>query len=186
MSKTEIDACYVMKLKALSEITRLKMIPHLSEPRTVKQIADLLEIDHHALYHHMRVLEKAQIVELVKTKKIGNITEKYFTLTNNWVVMLGSPEHLGVTSISPLIRQMILTMLEELTKATQTNEDAASIYRIYFKFKSENIKQKQKELKQAIDNFVEEISQIEDKDGDYTFSLNLILFKMVEGLNETK
>ena len=71
MPNREIDSCYVMKLKALSETTRLRMIPHLSEPRTVKQVADILETDHHALYHHMRVLEKAQIVELVKTKKVG-------------------------------------------------------------------------------------------------------------------
>ncbi len=186
MGVQEIDACYVMKLKALSETTRLKMIPHLSEPRTVKQIADILEVDHHALYHHMRVLEKAQIVELVKTRKVGNITEKYFTLTDNWVVMLGSSEHFGVANLSPLIRQMVLTMLEDLTKATQTPDESASIYRLYFKFNSENIKPKQQQLKKLIEDFIKEIEKIEDKDGDLIYSLNLLLFKMAEPPKEAK
>jgi DNA-binding transcriptional ArsR family regulator len=186
MGIQEIDACYVMKLKALSETTRLKMIPHLSEPRTVKQIADILEVDHHALYHHMRVLEKAQIVELVKTRKVGNIVEKYFTLTDNWVVMLGSSEHFGVANLSPLIRQMVLTMLEDLTKATQTPDESASIYRLYFKFNSEDIKPKQQQLKKLIEDFIKEIEKIEDKDGDFIYSLNLLLFKMAEPPKEAK
>jgi len=186
MGIQEIDACYVMKLKALSETTRLKMIPHLSEPRTVKQIADILEVDHHALYHHMRVLEKAKIVELVKTRKIGNIVEKYFTLTDNWVVMLGSSEHFGVANLSPLIRQMVLTMLEDLTKSSQIPEESASIYRLYFKFNSEDIKSKQHKLKKLFEDFIKEIEKIEDKDGDFIYSLNLLLFKMGEPLKEAK
>ena len=87
MNIKDIDASRVLKFKALSETIRIRMIPHLSEPRTVKQVADILGIDHHSLYHHMRVLENANIVELVKTRELGNITEKYYKLVDNWIIM---------------------------------------------------------------------------------------------------
>jgi DNA-binding transcriptional ArsR family regulator len=178
MKALEIDSSYALKFKALSEPTRLKMIPHLSEPHTVKQIADLLEIDHHALYHHMRVLEKAGIVTLVKTKEVGNIIEKYFQLTNNWVVMPGNSEKSLMLGFNPLLHQAIFSMLEDLSKSVQSGIETGLIHRVFLNIREKELDKKRDQIQVMVDEFLAKLLLVEDADGDQMISVNMLQFRM--------
>lgn len=180
MKLTKIDSNYVLKFKALSQATRLKMLPHLSEPRTVKQIADMLRMDHHGLYHHMKVLEDAGIVKRVKTKRVHNLIEKYYQLTDNWVSVPYSREEADSAglALSPLIQQAVFSMLEDLTETTKAGNDSGQVHRVWYKIRSDKLKKKHKEVEQIIKKFIEQLAELEDKDGDVTYSLNLVHFKM--------
>ena len=181
MKAFEIDSSYVLKFKALSEPTRLKMIPHLSEPHTVKQVADLLAIDHHALYHHMRVLEKAEIVKLVKTREVGNIIEKYFQLTENWVMMPGNSENASIHGFNPLLHQAIFNMLEDLSKSVQSGIETGLIHRVFLNIREKEFEEKRDQIQVLVDEFLTKLLLVEDTDGNQMISVNMLQFRMPSG-----
>jgi len=182
MNIIDMDASRVLKFKALSEQIRIKMIPHLSEPRTVKQVADILGVDHHSLYHHMRVLEKAKIVELVKTRKIGNIIEKYYKLVENWIVMPVLGE--GIDEIQPLVRQSAMSIIEDMNHALQSGLEHGTVHRIYFNINADNINNKKRQINELIKKFIDQIQAIEDKDAKSVYSVNMIHFLMPESIKK--
>ena len=180
MSIHEVDPTKDLKFKALSEATRLRMIPHLSEPRTVKQVADALGVDHHSLYHHMRVLEKAGIVHMVKTKNVGNITEKYYQLIDNWVVMAETEETIG--EMNPLVRQTAFSMLEDMNLSLQAGTENATVYRAFYTVSRENLLKMKRLINDSIKEMIEKVTEIEDADGELTYSLNFLHFLSPESI----
>lgn len=184
MNITDIDASRILKFKALSETIRIRMIPHLSEPRTVKQVADILGIDHHSLYHHMRVLENANIVELVKTRELGNITEKYYKLVDNWIIMpaLGG----GSNEIQPLVRQYVVSIIDDLNNALGSGSEQGTVHRVYLSVEDANLAEKKRQINELIKDFIERLQDIEDKKGKMVYSVNLLHFTMPESLQKSK
>ena len=182
MDFNDIDASRVLKFKALSGPLRIKMIPHLSEPHTVKQVADILGMDHHALYHHMRVLEKAGIVELVKTHDTGNITEKYYKLVENWIVMPLLSEQ--ITELQPLVRQSALSIIEDMNLALHSGQEQGTVHRIFLTISDNNILEKKRQINGLIKDFINRIQEIEEKDGKLVYSVNMIHFLMPESIQK--
>lgn len=67
------------QLKALAHPLRLRILETLIEqPRTTKQVAEILGEDPLKLYYHVDALEKAGLIELVETRTKGNLLEKYY------------------------------------------------------------------------------------------------------------
>jgi DNA-binding transcriptional ArsR family regulator len=182
MNSQDVQTLKALRFKALSEITRLKMIPHLSEPRTVKQVADQLGLDHHSLYHHMHVLEKSGIVQMVKTRKVGNITEKYYQLVDNWVVM---PETDGKTGeMNPLVRQTAFAILEDMDLSLQAGKENAVVHRVFLSISKENLPNLKRSINKAIQEMIESIIEIEDVNGELTYSLNFLHFLTPESVKK--
>ncbi|WP_300348053.1 helix-turn-helix domain-containing protein [Clostridium sp.] len=72
------------QIKAYSDPYRLKIITYLrnnQESATVKEIADFFGEVPAKVHYHIKKLEKAGILELVKTKEIKGIIAKYYYLT---------------------------------------------------------------------------------------------------------
>lgn len=69
----------VEQLKALLDRKRLTILRMIaSEPMTVKQIADKLGLVPASVHYHVKVLERAQLVQLVETRERLGILEKYY------------------------------------------------------------------------------------------------------------
>src|ERR1044072_2462565 len=67
------------QIKALADPLRQKILSaFVSEPRTTKQVATLLEQPPTKLYHHVDLLERVVLIELVATKPKRGTTEKYY------------------------------------------------------------------------------------------------------------
>lgn len=67
------------QLKALTHPLRLQIVRSLADkPQTTNQVAEILDQCPLNLYYHMRVLEEAGLIEVVKTRTKGNLIERYY------------------------------------------------------------------------------------------------------------
>jgi len=77
------DATYQIRdleqLRLLADPLRLRLVYAFAEaPRTTKQVAEALGEKPTRLYHHVSLLEKAGLLELVETRPVRGTTEKYY------------------------------------------------------------------------------------------------------------
>jgi DNA-binding transcriptional ArsR family regulator len=70
------------QIRALAHPLRLRILGLLvGEPRTTKQVADLLGENHTKLYHHVQELERAKVIRLTETRQKRGTVEKYYQAT---------------------------------------------------------------------------------------------------------
>jgi DNA-binding transcriptional ArsR family regulator len=70
------------QIRALAHPLRLRILGLLvREPRTTKQVADLLGENHTKLYHHVQELERAKVIRLTETRQKRGTVEKYYQAT---------------------------------------------------------------------------------------------------------
>lgn len=74
--------------KAYIDPLRRQIVELLIQPRSVRQIAELLEVPFTRLYYHMRILEKHNIIRVVDTRHVlGGVEEKYYYITARMFVL---------------------------------------------------------------------------------------------------
>lgn len=67
------------KVKIIFNKWRAKILELLSkEPHTIKEMAITLKINPGTVFHHIKILEDAGLIEIVRTESIGNIIMKYY------------------------------------------------------------------------------------------------------------
>ncbi len=67
------------QIKAVSQQYRLKVLEAFdNEPKTAKQIAEVLEEPHGRVNYHIKMLEKVGIIELVQEVTKFGVVEKYY------------------------------------------------------------------------------------------------------------
>lgn len=71
----------VETLKALAEPTRAALVELLTEPRTVTQLAQALDVPRTRLYHHIEILQSKGLVEVVGEHPVRALTERVYALT---------------------------------------------------------------------------------------------------------
>lgn len=80
----------IEEIKTYSDPYRLRIITFLRNSReeaTVKEIADYLGEVPAKIHYHIKKLERAGIIELVRTKEVKGIIAKYYYLTaNNYLI----------------------------------------------------------------------------------------------------
>jgi DNA-binding transcriptional ArsR family regulator len=77
-------------LKALGSETRLLILDLLLDrAATTAQLAGALDIPRGTVGYHMKVLESAGLVHIVRTKKVRALTEKYYGRIGRTIVMGG-------------------------------------------------------------------------------------------------
>lgn len=69
-------------LKVLTDNLRVRILRTFGrEPRTVKEIAERLDMPHTKLYYHVNMLEKHAIIKVVETRIVSGIIEKLYSVT---------------------------------------------------------------------------------------------------------
>ena len=69
-------------LKVLTDNLRVRILRAFGrEPRTVKEIAERLDMPHTKLYYHVNLLEKYRIIKVVETRIVSGIIEKIYSVT---------------------------------------------------------------------------------------------------------
>lgn len=70
-------------MKILSDARRIRILhAALNKPITVKQLAEELDEQPSRLYYHVKKLEDAELLQVVETKMLGNLVEKYYQAIN--------------------------------------------------------------------------------------------------------
>jgi DNA-binding transcriptional ArsR family regulator len=65
----------------LDNPVRLRILRHLDQPRTVKQLAEWMEVPPTRLYYHINLLREAGVIVVVDTRKVGAMVEKVYQAT---------------------------------------------------------------------------------------------------------
>ncbi|MGZ8783950.1 MAG: ArsR/SmtB family transcription factor [Acidimicrobiia bacterium] len=70
------------QLKAISDPTRTKILQVLDDrPASAKQLAELLGMTHGKVGHHLKVLKRYGLIEVVEERPVRAMTEKFYGLT---------------------------------------------------------------------------------------------------------
>jgi DNA-binding transcriptional ArsR family regulator len=65
----------------LSDSTRLEIIELLVRPHSVAELAEQMRVPRTRLYHHINLLEEAQMIRVVDTRPAGAQTEKLYQVS---------------------------------------------------------------------------------------------------------
>ncbi|MFI8320592.1 ArsR/SmtB family transcription factor [Streptomyces sp. NPDC085529] len=85
------DALHVTtdeQLRAVSNLTRHRIMAVLRfEPATITQIAERVGLAKGSSSYHVRLLERAGLVKVVRTRKVRGVTERYYAMAARSVVL---------------------------------------------------------------------------------------------------
>ncbi|MFE2296880.1 ArsR/SmtB family transcription factor [Streptomyces sp. NPDC059445] len=69
------------QLRAVSNLTRHRIMAMLRfEPATITQIAERVGLAKGSSSYHVRLLERAGLVKVVRTRKVRGVTERYYAM----------------------------------------------------------------------------------------------------------
>lgn len=111
-------------LKALAEPTRLQILMELSEGRkTVKEVAEALEVGATRLYYHFKILERAGLIRVAGRRMVSGIEERsYETTAASWTT---APEESATLVESGVIDALLEVVRAELELALGSQGSAA-------------------------------------------------------------
>jgi DNA-binding transcriptional ArsR family regulator len=68
-------------LKVIAHHLRLQILKTFKHPRTVKDVAEIIDMAQTKLYYHVNLLEKHNLIEVVDTDVVSGIIEKKYRVT---------------------------------------------------------------------------------------------------------
>jgi DNA-binding transcriptional ArsR family regulator len=115
------------QIRALADPLRMRILTALSEERTTKQVAALLDEKPTRLYHHVDALERAGLVELTRTSPKRGTTEKYYRSVARAFearVSTGLQSHASVEAIDDVIAAALATTSAEVSRILEHDAGA--------------------------------------------------------------
>ncbi|MFN2628250.1 MAG: ArsR/SmtB family transcription factor [Gaiellaceae bacterium] len=95
------------QLRALSGDLRTQIVLRLRErARSTTELAEELGLPKGTVGHHLKVLEKARLIRVVRTRKVRAVTEKYYGRVARLFVIRSSepmPEGLGANAVAATV-----------------------------------------------------------------------------------
>jgi DNA-binding transcriptional ArsR family regulator len=112
----------VAALKALADPVRLRIVLlSEDEPRTVKELAEALELPQTGLYYHVKLLLKAGILRVASKRMVSGIEEKrYQAVATSWPA---PPDQIGVLAKAGLVKALFDTVEAEIQLAVRDQPD---------------------------------------------------------------
>jgi DNA-binding transcriptional ArsR family regulator len=112
----------VAALKALADPVRLRIVLLTEdEPRTVKELAEALELPQTGLYYHVKLLLKAGILRVASKRMVSGIEEKrYQAAATNWPA---PPDQIGELAKAGLLKALFDTVEAEIQLAVRDQPD---------------------------------------------------------------
>ncbi|MEV4413855.1 winged helix-turn-helix domain-containing protein [Catellatospora sp. NPDC049609] len=76
------------QLRAVSNLTRHRIMAVLRfEPATITHIAERLGLAKGSSSYHVRLLERAGLIKVVRTRKVRGVTERYYAMAARSIVL---------------------------------------------------------------------------------------------------
>lgn len=76
--KPEFRITDIETMKVFADANRLAILQLLGEPRSVKEIAEAMDVPRTRLYHHINMMEEHGLIEIVDTRETGRIPEHLY------------------------------------------------------------------------------------------------------------
>jgi DNA-binding transcriptional ArsR family regulator len=113
------------QFKAIGDTTRTRLLGLLSQrAATTKQLAEALNLPKGSVGHHLKVLEAAGLIHVVRTRQVRAITEKYYGRVAR-LYRSSTDMHPETTAPDALIpyETMTVPLRQALSEFTQTPPD---------------------------------------------------------------
>ena len=157
------------QLRALSQELRAKIVVLLRErAASITELAEALATPKGTVGHHVKVLEDAGLIHVVRTRKVRAMTEKYYGRVARLFVLRGDetlPEELSGTFGAMMLRQAA----DELV-AAHAHKDQSAL--LHSRLSERDVLRFQRRLNRLIADF----QQAEDSSGEM-HALTLALFR---------
>lgn len=119
------------QLKALGDSTRQKILAFLGQQSaTTKQLAEALGQPKGTIGHHLKVLQEAGLIRVVRTRLVRAITEKYYGRvarvyrTSTSIGSAGQPDN---TLVQEMVGLGLRQALEEMASSTNPDDPSMSL-----------------------------------------------------------
>lgn len=119
------------QLKALGDSTRQKILAFLGQQSaTTKQLAEALGQPKGTIGHHLKVLQEAGLIRVVRTRLVRAITEKYYGRvarvyrTSTSIGSAGQPDN---TLVQEMVGLGLRQALEEMTSSMDPDDPSMSL-----------------------------------------------------------
>lgn len=117
------------QLRVLADPLRLRVLNCLSQqPKTVKQVADQLDVPATKLYYHAGELERIGVIKVVETRVKSGIVEKYYQtaapmihVSRELLKLTGSPSDTTHT-YAELVASLFESVADDLRRAVMTGQ----------------------------------------------------------------
>jgi DNA-binding transcriptional ArsR family regulator len=103
----EIDDADTFEM--LTDPMRVELIERLFEPSSVSELAEAMDVPRTRLYHHIRLLEEAKVIRVVRTRQRGAIPEKIYQVAahnirpSDRILAEYPPRHAAAAVIGPIL-----------------------------------------------------------------------------------
>jgi DNA-binding transcriptional ArsR family regulator len=117
------------QLRALADDLRARIVLLIRErAASITELAELLSLPKGTVGHHVKVLERAGLVRVVRTRKVRALTEKYYGRTARLFVLQGHdslPEELAHGALTAM---MLRQTADELLAARPEEDQSALLH----------------------------------------------------------
>jgi predicted transcriptional regulator len=128
MGSVKREGVYIIKdletLKVVADPVRNQILEVLEKkPQNVKEVADKLGLAPSKLYYHFNMLEKVGLINVVETRQIANLIEKYYHTTSRFIDidhnLLNFSTVEGKENMFTMVSSTIDTTREDLLRSLQ-------------------------------------------------------------------
>ncbi len=158
------------QLRALGDVLRAKIVMLLNErAASTTELSAALETPKGTVGHHVKVLEKAGLVHVVRTRKVRALTEKYYGRVARLFVLRGDDSLPDELKGGVLAAMMLRQAADELI-ASAAEKDTSAL--VHVRLAPADVRRFQRRLNRLIADF----QRAEDPDSE-THALVLALFQ---------
>ena len=118
------------QLRALGDDLRAKIVVLLRErAASTTELAETLGLAKGTVGHHMKVLEKAGLIRVVRTRKVRAVTERYYGRTAR-LFLFKSSDDAGSEGVRDVAAASLRTVAEEMLPSTGDDRATFAVLRV--------------------------------------------------------
>jgi DNA-binding transcriptional ArsR family regulator len=118
------------QLRALGDDLRAKIVVLLRErAASITELAEKLELPKGTVGHHVKVLEKARLIRVVRTRKVRAMTERYYGRTARLFLFKSSDDADG-EGVRDVVAASLRTVADEMLPSADDDQTTFAVLRI--------------------------------------------------------
>jgi DNA-binding transcriptional ArsR family regulator len=139
------------QLRALGDDLRAKIVVLLRErAASITELAEKLGLPKGTVGHHVKVLEKARLIRVVRTRKVRAVTEKYYGRTAR-LFLFKSSDDADLEGVRDVVAASLRTVADEMLPSTDDDQTTFAVLRI--RLADENAARFARRLNRLISDF---------------------------------
>ncbi len=188
-----LEGTYLIKdfetLKVIADPIRNQILEVLQfSPQNVKEVADKLGLAPSKLYYHFNMLEKYGFIEVVETRQVANLIEKYYKATTTFLSidpgLLTFSTDEGKENLRSVVEAAIDTTREDLIRSFQARTyqlergaSQKSRHLIITRRLANMSDEKYQEFHEKMNALIKEFDELDSKDAqEQTFAFTVALY----------